>query len=124
MNCFRPVEVQIHDGIVYEVPHIVCATSPPPYDIKLEEPNRVKVVEHKKAISKLDEIIKIDKTEKKPKLIEDEKKFPKVRVSLDSFNELQSFRKKYKCKSYCEVVNKLLTIYDEAEKIDSQRKHL
>ena len=96
------------------------------------ESKQIKEIEYTKE-EKINQQIKEEKQkkeikEKKPKKekstlscvkqkvsVEEEKKFPKVRVTLEAFEELQQFRKKYKCKSYCEVVNKLLNIYDSIQ---------
>ena len=89
----------------------------------------IKEIKRKEKIEKKE---KKEQKEKKPKKeeitdsfkqkvsIEEEKKFPKVRVTLEAFEELQQFRKKYKCKSYCEVVNKLLNIYDSIQHHDNK----
>ncbi|BFU19572.1 hypothetical protein EHI8A_053130 [Entamoeba histolytica HM-1:IMSS-B] len=118
MNCFRPVKVLIKGNLVIEVVdeselnHIPQTETPKKFSKELKElkdDNYKGIVETKPKKVSLEE-----KTDKK--FIEDEKKFPKVRVTLEAFEELQDFRKKYKCKSYCEVVNRLLNIYDSVQK--------
>ena len=44
-----------------------------------------------------------------------EQKYPKIRVSLDVFNQLRCIQKAEKCKSFCDVISKLLMSYDERE---------
>ncbi|EKE38742.1 hypothetical protein ENUP19_0002G0058 [Entamoeba nuttalli] len=119
MNCFRPVKVLVKGNLVIEVVdeselnHIPTQTETPKKFSKelkeLKDDNYKGTIETKPKKVSLEE-----KTDKK--FIEDEKKFPKVRVTLEAFEELQDFRKKYKCKSYCEVVNRLLNIYDSVQK--------
>ncbi|EDR26946.1 hypothetical protein EDI_051830 [Entamoeba dispar SAW760] len=118
MNCFRPVKVLVKGNLVIEVVdesklnHIPLTETPKKLSKGLKE---LKDVNYKETIeTKPKKLNPEEKTDKK--LIEDEKKFPKVRVTLEAFEELQDFRKKYKCKSYCEVVNKLLNIYDSVQK--------
>ena len=84
MSCFTPVKVKVEGNIVEVLD-----------DSKTEE---------------FEEIERMNNDEKKPRG-NDEKKFPKVRVTVEAFEELKQFRKEHKCKSYCEVVSKLLRIY-------------
>ena len=51
---------------------------------------------------------------KKPKQTEDtkEKQYPKIRVSLNVMNQLKNYQTQLKCKSYCEVVMKLIEYYE------------
>ena len=60
------------------------------------------------------EIVEKKKQVSKPKSSEDskDKQYPKIRVSLNVLNQLKKFQKQLKCKSYCEVVMKLMEYYD------------
>ncbi|EDR28218.1 hypothetical protein EDI_259510 [Entamoeba dispar SAW760] len=55
---------------------------------------------------------------KKPKILDDEfkkseQRYPKIRVSLEVFNQLKQIQKQKNYKSFCEVVSKLLELYEE-----------
>ena len=60
-----------------------------------------------------------DKVEedKKPKkttyCVAAEKKFPKIRISMEDYNQLKVLQKKYRCKSFGQVIIKLLECYRE-----------
>ncbi|EKE38492.1 hypothetical protein ENUP19_0054G0126 [Entamoeba nuttalli] len=57
---------------------------------------------------------------KKPKALDNilkksEQKYPKIRVSLEVFNQLKQIQKQKNYKSFCEVVSKLLELYEERD---------
>ncbi|KAL7722963.1 Uncharacterized protein QTN25_000548 [Entamoeba marina] len=45
--------------------------------------------------------------------LKSEQKYPKIRVSLSVFDHLRLLQSQQKCKSYCEVVSKLIEFYEE-----------
>ena len=54
-------------------------------------------------------------SEKKPKresAVKSERKFPKIRVSLEVFEHLKRIQRAYRLKSFCEVVSTLLASFD------------
>lgn len=44
-----------------------------------------------------------------------DKKFPKIRISLESLEELKKIRRDTQCKSYCEVVEFLIDHYIQSK---------
>ncbi|EMS17829.1 hypothetical protein KM1_104320 [Entamoeba histolytica HM-3:IMSS] len=44
-----------------------------------------------------------------------DKKFPKIRISLESLEELKKIRRDTQCKSYCEVVEFLIDYYIQSK---------
>ena len=60
----------------------------------------------------------------KPKEIEEtkDKQYPKIRVSLNVMNQLKRYQKQMKCKSYCEVVMKLMEFYESHNDISIVNK--
>ncbi|KAL7713509.1 Uncharacterized protein QTN25_008890 [Entamoeba marina] len=101
-NCFTPVEVERIGNVVVQKPIPKQKIEKKPQKTK-EDPSSEMTINY-------------------PTF--DDKKFPKVRVSIEAFEELQQFRKAHKCKSYCEVVSKLIEIYDANDSKSVQSKKL
>ena len=67
---------------------------------------QLKPISHQEMIEK--------KKQTKPKTSEEsrDKQYPKIRVSLHVFHQLKRYQQQLKCKSYCEVVSKLMEYYE------------
>ncbi|ELP93865.1 hypothetical protein EIN_176920 [Entamoeba invadens IP1] len=59
------------------------------------------------------------RVESKPFKCDDktEQRFPKIRVNLTVFQKLKQLQKEQKCKSFCEVVEKLLESYEDVNNL-------